>query len=243
MIAATQARTYTADESAALLAALLLSREAVLFTKYGDAEIRWSLQFGDQQAEGECGTPKLGAALLDAWRVFGKHPHTFMGDWQTASFGVGDETQYPEQWGRMLCALEREPVWMHYESLLLMRLTPELRDFYRVIATASRNKILIAPKRLAGAANLLRAEHHQIPLQGACSIYEDVVASLRRADWDVLLFCAGRAAKLIMADLCQEFPERTYIDLGSALDPLFGFQTRSGQVSTGEAWQYFAELW
>ena len=134
-------------------------------------------------------------------------------------------------------------MWLHYETFLLMRLTKELRDLYRVIATDPRPKVLIAPSRLAGAANLLRAKHVQVPLRGACGVVQELVYSLQHKEWEVALFCSGRSAKLAMAALCQEFPERTYLDLGSALDPLFGFQTRTGQVSTKQAWEYFAELW
>jgi hypothetical protein len=47
---------------------------------------------------------------------------------------------------------------------------------------------------------------------------------------------------MIAAKLATQFPTRTIIELGSALDPLFVGRTRSEQVEPEKAREYFKEL-
>ena len=66
--------------------------------------------------------------------------------------------------------------------------------------------------------------------------------------FDVLLWAAGMAGTIPVVRLWEKFPSRTYINLGSAMDPLTrsatepkGY-TRSGQLSHARAKEFFREL-
>ena len=77
---------------------------------------------------------------------------------------------------------------------------------------------------------------------GAHEEWKDAVIAPVDLPWSILLLAAGRASKMIAAKLATQFPTRTIIELGSALDPLFVGRTRSEQVEPEKAREYFKEL-
>ena len=71
---------------------------------------------------------------------------------------------------------------------------------------------------------------------------EHVAARIRAVHYDVLLFGAGLAGVIPIVDEWRRHPERTYIHMGSAFDPLFKGRTRSGQLSTYQARAFLREV-
>jgi hypothetical protein len=232
----------TPDEGAELLTHKLKQQEPFVFTKFGDAEIEWIFQIGDCVAEREVGTPENGKLLKDAWALLGRSENLILGDWETASFTPNDHCQYPLHYGLMKEMLRRQVTWIHFESLLMMRTTPVLLEFYKALKEDRRKKVFVGPEPLIKAAKMLRADFCLSPWEEACREYSQIMEVLSRAIWGVALFCAGRSSKLIIAELSAKFPDRTLIDLGSSLDPLFIGQTRSQQILPEDAKKYFSEL-
>jgi len=131
--------------------------------------------------------------------------------------------------------------WTHHHLLLLHDRSEALEEFYRALILSNRKKVFVGPAILSGAAELLRCEHHiEAPLRNAFQQYQAVNDSISNANGDVLLFCAGLASKVWIADEATRRPSSTLIDLGSALDPLFIGRTRSiPQPDKAEAQEFF----
>lgn len=242
--------TPSAEETCTILAAKLQKREPFIFTKFGDGDVQFMYNLRDgRTADGEVNCPALSAGLWLAWMTLASQPTSYVADFKTYSdFGPRDEQKHFAEWEEMVALAGVNP-WpgplptlVHMEALLSNRLSPELRHFYEVLRSDPIEKVLVAPARLSGACRMLRCSLYEIPLATAWEVAEEAVERLDRSTAEVLIFCAGRASKLIMAGLMKRKPGRTMIDLGSGLDPLFCGQTRGVQVDQAAALKYFSAL-
>ena len=113
---------------------------------------------------------------------------------------------------------------------------------YEAIRDDTRRKIIVAPKRLAGAAAMLGCEHHVIvPLHNAFDSYDAISTELGRhlTSDSIVLFCCGFTSCLLAAD--HAGTGATMLDIGSGLDPLFVGKTRRDQMSTEAARGIYAD--
>jgi hypothetical protein len=248
--------TPSADESAVILTNKLKAHEPCVFTKFGDGTLWWMSGNPVQSANGEVYRPGIDAELREAARTLAKLPHVYLGDQLTCSSGPYLEKEQREfiRWDHAegltpskvpITVSEPPPPdrWLHMETVLIHRLTPELLEFYRVLKADQRKKVMCAGMHLGGVRDLLSFE---------AFLQSDPANEHTRAwatshilatwDWDILLLAVGHASKLIAATLASKFPDRTIIELGSALDPLFVGRTRGEQIEPEVARSYFKEL-
>jgi SAM-dependent methyltransferase len=236
--------TLDPDESVAMLTEQLNRKQPFVFFKYGDGALECMYRLGEcsRTCDGERYTAELAQELRWAWGELLRTPFAFVGDWLSASFGPDSPELYVDEYADLVDGAS--PTWVHFECVLLMRLAQPLLEFYRALAMDSRKKLLIGRPEMAGAAKMLRAGFLPIPM---CSDLRPHLAKLEhrigRGDFEILIYGAGMAGNVLAARLHQRYPNRTYISLGSALDPLFvGKKTRLVQVSPAAAREYFKEL-
>jgi hypothetical protein len=222
--------TPTADESALILIDYLKRREPFFFIRYGDGALECIFDASKRKTcDGEVYTDELGRALMIAWaRLSGSEATVFAGDWQSASFGGGSGNNY--ELDRWKALSDNVPFrWIHFEALLLMRESAALVDFYRTVRADRRRKVYMGPH--AAAARLLRAFHLPTPMvPNLLEQREKLVAGLDAFEPEVVLFGAGMAGHVVAVDSWERDRSRTFISLGSALDPLFGNKSRSQQL-------------
>lgn len=238
--------TPSVDVSARILTAKLLSCEPFVYVRYGDADIPWMLGQdvpAGETCDGERTREGLGTELRRAWRTLCGLPHFLCGDLCTMDLPA--ESWIQDEFRRMC-----EPYslkFLHSEALLIHRLSAPLKEFYRILRRDTRRKVLLGPHRVSPAANLLRSDF--VPIHLTCANEpQEIAGAIDRLnatckDWDVLMMVGGRASKIIGAKMAAQYPTRTVIELGSALDPLFVGQTRTSQVQMHEARAFFSELW
>jgi len=232
MITATTKAVLDADESAMVLANFLVQQRPYFYVRYGDGAIEcvWDREKKRGTCDGEIYTHDLAAALLRAWVALEKSPYTvFAGDWQSASFGGKTGTnRESERWAKLT---ENSPfTWVHFEALLLMRKSQALVDFYRAVQSDPRPKVYLGPHE--GAARWLGARHVRTPMIADLHRHSArIVEQLEAQPFEVCLFGAGMAGQVAAIESWGNGPERTYISLGSAMDPLFGRKTRTQQLS------------
>lgn len=233
-----------ADQSAALLAAKIRAREPFFFLRYGDGALECIYNTGSgRTCDGERYSQALGQDLLDAWVdvVTCSASGVYVGDWLSAAFDSETErTRYADLYAALIG--EDTPEWLHFEALLLMRESATLVDFYRAVKEDPRRKLFMGPSGNADAAKMLGAEFLSTPMDHlhACAGYlsDELISS----KFDVVLYGAGLAGNLPVVHCWKKFPERTYINLGSAMDPLFRGRTREQQISPERARELFKEL-
>lgn len=235
--------TLTADESATRLTAMLIHREPFYFIRYGDGALECMYKLGKsrQTCDSEAYSDNLGLALLNAWGAAMATPNPIVGDWLTASFEVGSaHLQYEGPYKNLIG--DRNPGFLHFETLLLHRESPQLFEFYQTIKHHPGRKVFMGPPECAGAARMMGARHVKTPISKLFRCVDRLLLALLAEPFDVLLYGAGMAGNIPAALCAQRFPERTYINLGSAMDPLFRGTTRLQQLSPAAATKMFKEL-
>lgn len=233
----------SADESAAILAGLIRDRKPFFFVRFGDGAIECLAGKQGMTRDGERYSPQLAGGLRLAWQSLMRGKNVYVGDWLSASFDASSEhARYADQYAALIG--DGQPVYLHFEALLLMRESPVLREFYRAVKQDPRKKLYMGPAENAGAAKLLGAEHLITPMTDLYSHCEKwLTDALLTRDFDVLLYGAGMAGNIPVVHCWEKHPERTFINLGSGLDPLFmNRKTRRQQIHPASARRFLAEL-
>lgn len=240
----------SADQSASLLTSMLVAREPFFFVRYGDGALECMAGRSGMTCDKEQYSLTLGAQLLMAWESLmsatmrpGQTPQVYVGDWLSASFDRASEhARYAQHYAELVA--DAKPEFVHFEALLLMRESPQLVNFYRTVKEDSRKKLYMGPAENAGAAKMLGAEHLVTPMQNLYGHVDRLAADLVDIrDFEVLLYGAGMAGNIPAVKCWEANPERTYINLGSALDPLFGRgKSRRQQIPVERAKKLFKEL-
>lgn len=223
-----------ADQSAAFMAAKLRAQESFAYFRFGDGFLELVAGKAGGTRDGERYQPWLANGLHEAWEAVCGAPNVYLGDWGSASFiGSTEHTRYAEQYRELVGA--REPNWLHFEALLLMRQSAELADFYRAVKQDKRRKLFFGFSPAAAAfldADLLPCSWNGGLQRAELLIIED---ELMRRDFEVLYYGAGMAGTIPVVKCWQQHPERTYVNLGSALDPICGRKTRQQQLTPASA--------
>ncbi len=233
----TRAATPDADESAAMLMRDIESRTPFYFIKLGDGAIECVNGYGTGTCDGEQYTPKLGAALMTSWKRLGTHDRLYVGDWMTAAFDERTEwTRYAAEYGDLM-AHASSPRLIMFDALLLMRETAALLGFYRAVRNDARHKLLLGPVAWQPLADLLRCEFLALPMMpNLIDIAPQIAAELKRRGFDILLYGAGLAGHVAVIDCWLAHPTRTYVNVGSALDPACSRgRTRTQQLAPHRA--------
>ena len=237
----------TADQSAAILTANVRAAKPFIFVRYGDGALECINGKTGMTRDREQYSRDLGKNLFSAFQVLmevsgqGDDP-IYVGDWLSASFDASSEyARYADQYAALIG--DGKPTFLHFEALLLMRESAILLDFYRAVKQDPRKKLYMGPAENAGAAKMLGAEHLVTPMANLYADCDRLSVELATRKWDVLLYGAGMAGNIPVIECWEEYPERTYINLGSALDPLFmGHKSRRQQLAPLRARYLFREL-
>jgi hypothetical protein len=212
--------------------ALMLEGHPFSFAKFGDGELSFIGKVPVPNVDGQRYSPELAAALHDAFTFLCEHPRGYIAKW---------EGPYAEVRDLLVSVWQYRPTYAHYNTLLLRAgaLTPELLAFYCAVRDDRRKKVFVGPAKLEGVAELLRTNARiVVPPQNAYDEVDRVERELlnhARSGPIVALFSAGITSKTLIHLVLQHFPETTCLDLGSAFDPAFVGQTRSGQPTPEEA--------
>jgi hypothetical protein len=92
------------------------------------------------------------------------------------------------------------------------------------------------------AADMLDADFLETPTRDLFRQVNFLTGQLTSRDFDILLYGAGMAGTIPAVASWWRFPDRTYINLGSAMDPLFYKRTRRQQLSHERARYLFRDL-
>jgi hypothetical protein len=230
----------TPRASAALFTGMLEERKPFLHLRYGDGAMECMNGHAGGTCDGEVYSDDLAIALQDAWNT-AHGPNVYIGDWLSASF---TDRTFHTAYGEDYCHLVGDPStrnWVHFEALLLQHESTELLGFYRALKQDRRKKLYLGP--MPAGAKMLNAEHQMTPMVSRLHAhFLDGAPKLWNLDFDVLIYGAGMAAQPQVVECWKRYPERTYINLGSALDPLFRGKTRQQQIDPWRARSIFREL-
>lgn len=230
-----------ADQSAVFLTEKLCSKEPFFFIRYGDGAMECIQGRSGHTCDGEEYSHDLGAALLLSWVSVLHGSNVYLGDWLSACFERSTEkTRYEDFYSHMTKG--RQLKWLHFEALLLMRESEQLVEFYRAVKGDSRKKLFMGPRGNIGAAEMLGADFLETPMSHLFMQAGGLTEELLNRDFEVLLYGAGMAGNIPVTRCWKRYPERTYVHLGSAFDPLFRGKTRRQQLHPVRARGLFSDF-
>lgn len=235
--------TLTADESAAVLTNKIYRQEPFFFVRYGDGALECITGKRGMTCDREPYTEALGAHLFTAWKALRGGKNVYVGDWLSASFDpTSEHARYAEDYAALIDGWTPQG-WLHFETLLLMRESEALVEFYRAVKGDTRRKLFMGPVECAGAAKMLGAAHLATPMHDLFRHVDRLTHELETREFDVLLYGAGMAGNIPAVRNWWAHQDRTYVNLGSAMDPLFmGRRSRRQQISPERARGMFREL-
>ncbi len=236
----TAVKTRTADESAIFLANRITEKLPTAYFRFGDGLIECLYRpIGKTNTcDGELYTDALAAALRDMLAKVMRSPDVFLGEWSRDP----ETTLYLNHWREV--SANFKGTYLDFEALLFQRLSPTMAEFYKAVKNDNRRKLFMGPPYNAGAAAMMRADFFEIPHDTKLFDHVDCIEfQLEKLGFDVLLYGAGMAGNIPVVNLWEKYPERTYINLGSAMDLLFrGRPTRSNQIRASQARLLMREL-
>jgi hypothetical protein len=234
----------SADSSALHLAAQLKEKTPFLFMRFGDGAIECMRRKGGQTADGEVYSEDLACDLTKAWIracSLGVSREVYIGDWLSADFRPEDQ-RYEKEWrGLRAIAESHKCSFLHFEALLFHRRQAEsLMSFYRAVQTDDRRKLLVAPADMAKAAHTLGCSHLMTPMSNLHQQVDWLEDELRTRAYDVCIYGAGMAVHIPVVNVWKDFPQKTFVNIGSSLDPVCrGRRTRNQQIEVAEARELF----
>jgi hypothetical protein len=231
--------TPSADQSAAILTDRIRKQLPTAFWRIGDGALEGIYNRLGQTCDGERYREDMGRDLCKVIAILAEMaPLGYLGDWASAT--NGSKPRYVDTWVELLRPIEGR--LLNFEALLLNRRTFALIDFYRAVRADGRRKLIVGAEFNRRARTMLNAEYLPVPMVDLYAYVAMLRKQLRKASYDVLLFGAGLAGLIPIVEEWQAHPDRTYIHLGSALDPLFKGRTRMGQLDIAVARKFFAEM-
>lgn len=224
-------RGLTPDESCEALTFQLMSGISLFFTKFGDGvlELLYPKPGKTHTCDGEFYTPELARdmrpaikSLLSVRQSF-DGPIVYLGDWMSMTSGA---PYYVEEYKDLV---GDHPHFLHFETVLLMRQSPELRMFYQALKNDKRRKVFMGPAQMRPAAQALGARFLEIPLSGLHAQSEKIYFRLIMLAPELLIWQGGIAGHIPVVRYWLE-TRAACVNLGSALDPLYRGKTRSQQL-------------
>lgn len=223
-------QTYEADR--VFFTGLLQARTPFAFVRFGDAEFECMAGYGTHNRDRTQYTRELGDALIGAFRSLSQMENVYLAQ-RCAPHLREKMAALVDLDGRRY--YDADALLLHYRSF-------SLETFYRTLIQDERRKIYVAPACLNQGMKLLGcARRVNVKRPDAFSEWKEISADLAadNADDTIFLFSAGMGSKVWIAELMAEGKRITCIDLGSALDPVYIGQTRSGQPRRGDAMTFF----
>ncbi len=249
----------TPEESAALLADKVERREEFALARYGDGDLYFmrgeTLEeveealyacLGDRPGRpagalsgGDLWSPKLRELLLQAWHRFVAYDKMIFSDARTILVDWGDELL--PYWEELTSDLDLSYVH-HYALWLEREPRPELLRFCHAVRSHPGRTLIVGRHELKRAANMILSDFHVVDPYEADLDAAGVIRFVRDYEYDLVLFCAGRGAKLMIAGLLGE--GRMLIDAGSLFDPLCLGNTRPrpGDPSDADTEEFFSAV-
>ena len=236
--------TPNADDSAATLTRDVESRTPFYFIKLGDGAIECVNGYGRGTCDGERYSNALADGLTGSLKALGACGRLYAGDWMTAAFDARTErTRYAAEYADLMSRVP-QAVRLDFAALLLMRESDELLGFYRAVREDPRRKLLMGPAAWEPLARTLKCGFLGLPVMpNLFSIAPQVADELKSRDFDVLLYGAGLAGHVMVTDCWSVHRGRTYVNIGSALDPACSRgRTRSQQIAPNRARAFLERL-
>ena len=194
----------------------------VSFTKCGDGEAAAMSGEVGENCDGHPYSLELGAALRKAFAFLGTLPDIHVIQWNDQ---------------------ERYQALLHHEG---QEDIGQTKRFWLTVRDCTRPKVFVGPERLGGAAALLKAEHVVIPLVNAFGSYTQIrhalTMEMKVEPGTIFVFCAGMPSKSWIAEVLNAYPSASCIDAGSAFDPIFVGNTRTGQLSREQVWELYSDV-
>lgn len=193
--------------------------ESTGFVKFGDGEYFCMAQTypGGHNVDQDNFTEKKGDALKNAFRFFvNDYSNTiFIGKWHSDNWN----------WNQFLNNDKQTISWANYHTLLLDGDNMQQKlELYRTIKLSVLQKIYIGNSSLKDVQQILNVDYfiEIAPQNWFDHDYDNILNKtcnhLSFTQPTIIMTSAGMAAKILLADVLQRYPNTIILDFGSAFD-------------------------
>jgi predicted O-methyltransferase YrrM len=220
----------------------LANKENFSVVKFNDGEWHAMTNKSGSNCDNHFYSERLSVDLLTAYKYLNNRDDVFISDYVNNFCAypqhevLASDIGFPKNSFVNFALLHDLPFRGEIQSL-----TPELKEFYRLIRDDTREKIFIGPDRLSGVIPFLNIDHFiPVPLLNAYDTLHLWWLNVPRKENAIYLLSCGFNSCIVSSDLLQEV-NATIIDLGSALDPVVFGKTRKSQMDTSEIRQFYQD--
>ncbi len=221
-----------AKERLIKLTEMIINSNNFILVKFGDGEWRNTIYDDDKLHNCDnCNYFKgLGIDLIESYIHFLKCKNTYINKWCSHTYDIQNsiENDY---------STEFDPVdkFLYYNlivhKILISENGPTFKqeqvDFFTSIKKSTRTKIYVSNidmiKALIGLLNITQGI--SIPPTNSYLVKHEILNLIRSVlinmpENNIILFSAGMFSKVMIAIISKEYPNNTYIDIGSTFDGL-----------------------
>jgi hypothetical protein len=191
-----------------------------VFAKFGDGEYNAALNFRGSNCDGTPYSNKLGNGIIQAFKYLSEFDNAYIGKWP------GNVSEYFKS------LVDKTINWADYNIFIFRNLEQfknEQFAFFKAVKESNREKIYVCNNSMVNnSKELLNIDKHIVidSINWFESNYNTTLNELKNSVKDpnnlLILTSAGMGAKILIADLKKIYPNAIIIDLGSAMDLVFG---------------------
>lgn len=213
------------------------------YAKFGDGELICMSGQRGQNCDRHPYSTQLGDKLKKSLFELTSRDNVYIADWTAGNCpNIRDDFTNLEKFNKDNLA--------DYGMLLSLdsTLKDPLREFYRSIKKCDEWKqvMLVIPERLNGISQYIapNATIINVPLINAFSKYDEILSTIRdQLEEDAIMISAcGMNSKALIGELIAEYEGVTFLDFGSAFDPLLVGNTRTGQSKNATVQEFFDSI-
>lgn len=224
--------------------AKLEAEDNFVFVKFGDGEFLCMLDMKGENCDRHPYSKELGDKLKAALKYLSGLGNCYIADWRWDMEAERDSLFSDLA---VMAKFVDFSVILHQDAVLKHKpdMAADLRKFYMTLRESKRKKVFVGPARLEGVVRLLKCDQHVVvPVVNAFAEYDRINTELAGAlaEGCIGLFSAGMPSKALIHEAVVRVPKATYIDTGSAFDPVFVGRTRTPQACMVRAREFYKGL-
>ena len=207
------------------------------FSKFGDGEYMCVSNYPGSNCDGDTYTQELRRDLEKAF-VKTVEQGGFIGLWWH---------DYIRKFWESKVENPNRIKWVDYHSVIIDNKVDDKILFYKTIKKSKYKKIYIHNYLLIKSKLLLDIDEEVIIdirnwYKYKDKIKEEIKSKMPVGEKCIIMTSMGMGAKVIISELKEEYPDNTYIDIGSALDLICTKRDSRGKCEYERHKEYFKEL-
>ena len=201
------------------------NNSSFIYVKFGDGEYQAANNFSGGNCDGTKYTKKLGEKIIESFNTLSQYQNVYFGN--PCVFGDFNQT-----YNYFNTLTNNKINFVDYHTFIFKSVDEYFNrciNLYKCIKNSKQQKIYVCNQyNYNFSKSLLNIDNHVIidPTNwfdtDYNTVYNNVLSSIKDPNNVIILTSAGMGAKVLIKDLYQKLNNSIIIDIGSAMDQVFG---------------------